>query len=186
MTRSVLGASSDATSYINFPSTAGYGVGSSRASSCISVAVYARLQLPTMSRFFLLAFFCAWFSSAAALLPALPINDTASSSFASRFLHASRVHCSGTQFGIGLSRIRCDNAWEKIEQSIQPRLFAQRDTEQDIFSLPFRYLSGALLRCDSRYRCLRGTTRHISCVLTWRLRDIELIHCNEPIEILAC
>ena len=150
LTRSVQGASSDTTSYINFPSTAGYGVGSSRVLSCILVAVYARLKLPTMSRLFLLAFFAAWFSSAPALLPALHINDTASSSFDSRFLHATRVHCSGAQFGIGLSRIRCDNAWEKIEKSTQPRLFAQRDTEHGIFSLPFRYLSGALLRGGSR------------------------------------
>ncbi|KAG6991082.1 hypothetical protein G7Y79_00057g090640 [Physcia stellaris] len=94
-----------------------------------------------MSRLFLLAFFCAWFSSAAALLPALPINDTASSSSASEFPLTSRVQCSGGRFGVRLSRIRCDNAWEKIEQSIQPQLFAQRDTEEDIFSLPFRYLS---------------------------------------------
>lgn len=111
------------------------------------VAVYTRLKLPIMSRLFLLAFFCAWFSSAPALL-ALPINDTASPISASGFLHATRIHCSGAQFRIGLSKFRCENAWAKIEQSIQPRLYAQRDTEHDIFSLPFRYLSGALLRHD--------------------------------------
>lgn len=75
-----------------------------------------------------------------------PLADSNRLAGAIKTVQDSVVECDAQPLDGGLSQASCDNAWEKIERSVEWEIYSQRprpERRKDVV-LPKRYLSGML------------------------------------------